>query len=198
MSKTLAVLIDGGHLRARAKKAGKDYDPVFIENVALNCAETGEEIHRVLYYDCAPFNGETKLPVSGNRKQHKASDAWLHKLAQKDLFAVRRGELKFRGYRLKTKSIPFQPTKPLTDTDFEATFEQKGVDMRIGLDMAIFASNRSTCELALITNDTDCIPAMKHVRRAGLRVILVVVPGYNPAPALLAHADQIRRISWPT
>ncbi len=70
--------------------------------------------------------------------------------------------------------------------------------MRIGLDMAIFAANRSVDELALVTNDTDCVPAMKHVRRAGLRVVLVVVPGYKPTADLLAHADLIRHIDWPT
>ncbi|MDA1314711.1 MAG: NYN domain-containing protein [Acidobacteria bacterium] len=176
MARTLAVLIDGGHLRVHAKKAGHNYDPDFIEKVALKCAEPDDEIHRALYYDCAPYIGTTKLPVSGSQKQHQRSDPWLHELARKNLFAVRRGELKFRGYRLKRSSIPFKPTRPLTDSDFEPTFEQKGVDMRIGLDMAIFASNRSVSELALITNDTDCIPAMKHVRRAGLRIILVVVP----------------------
>ena len=196
MSKSLAILIDGGHLRVYAKKGGHQYDPTFIEKVALECAEPDEEIHRVLYYDCAPFTGNTRLPVSGRRISHQASDAWLHKLAQKNLFAVRRGELKFRGYRLK--NIPFQPTRALTDSDFEPSFEQKGVDMRIGLDMAIFAANHSVDLLALITNDTDCIPAMKHVRRAGLRVVLLIVPGYKPASDLLTHSDLIRPISWPT
>jgi hypothetical protein len=58
-------------------------------------------------------------------------------LSRRDLFAVRTGVLKFRGFILKTSGIPFTPAVPLTDADFEAKFEQKGVDMRIGLDMAI-------------------------------------------------------------
>ncbi len=99
MPKTLAVLIDGGHLRVYAKKAGHVYNPEFIEKVALECAADDEDIHRVLYYDCAPYKGTTKLPVSGNEDQHRGSDAWLHELAQKNLFAVRRGTLKFRVCR---------------------------------------------------------------------------------------------------
>lgn len=69
--------------------------------------------------------------------------------------------------------------------------------MRIGLDMAIFASNKVVDVIALATNDTDCIPAMKHVRRAGLQVALVIVPGYSSVPELSAHADFNRRIDWP-
>ena len=43
--------------------------------------------------------------------------------------------------------------------------------MRIGLDMANYAANRSVTLLALVTNDTDCIPAMKYARRAGLLLL---------------------------
>jgi hypothetical protein len=38
---------------------------------------------------------------------------------------------------------------------------------------------------------------MKHARRAGLQVALIVVPGYKPAPELLAHADFQRAVPWP-
>jgi hypothetical protein len=31
-----------------------------------------------------------------------------------------------------------------------------------------------------------------------LQVALIVVPGYNPAPELLAHSDFRRNIPWPT
>ena len=196
MPKKIAVLLDGGHLRVYTRKAGYQYKPDYIEKIALACALSDEEIYRVLYYDCAPFEGIVTLPVSGTKQQFQGTDQWLHEIAQKDLFAVRRGVLKFRGYVLK--KIPFAPTGALKDADFKPTFEQKGVDMRIGLDMAIFSSNRAVEMVALATNDTDCIPAMKHARRSGIQVALVEVPGYRPAPELLAHADFRRRIAWPT
>jgi uncharacterized LabA/DUF88 family protein len=149
-------------------------------------------------YDCPPYSGEAVQPVSGNKKAFTGSDKWLHELSRKDLFAVRTGVLKFRGFILRHSRIPFTPTAPLTDEDFEAKFEQKGVDMRIGLDMATLSANHSVELIALVTNDTDCIPAMKHARRAGLQIALVVVPGYHPAPELLAHSDFRRNIAWPT
>ena len=193
---TVAIMLDGGHLRAHARRAQRDYNPDFIEQIARACAVRSETIHRVLYYDCAPFSGKVTLPVSGVTKQYTGADHWLHELARKELFAVRRGELKFRGF--VPRKIPIKPPQgQLTDEDFRARFEQKGVDMRIGLDMAVFASNRAVDLIALATNDTDCIPAMKHARIAGLQVALVVVPDCKPAPALLSHADFCRHINWP-
>jgi len=198
MTQKIAVLIDGGHLRSYTRKAKKSFVPDYIEKIAHTCALADEVIHRVLYYDCSPYQGEAVLPVSGVKKAFSGSDKWLHDLSHKDLFAIRTGVLKFRGFILRKSKIPFTPTGPLTDDDFEAKFEQKGVDMRIGLDMATLSANRSVELIALVTNDTDCIPAMKHARRAGLQIALVVVPGYQPAPELLAHSDFRRNIAWPT
>jgi uncharacterized LabA/DUF88 family protein len=198
MKQNIAVLIDGGHLRSYARKAKRLFVPDYIEKIGHACALADEVIHRILYYDCPPYEGEAIQPVSGIKKAFTGSDKWLHDLSHKDLFAVRTGVLKFRGFILKQSRIPFTPTVPLTDSDFEAKFEQKGVDMRIGLDMATLSANRSVELIALVTNDTDCIPAMKHARRAGLQIALVTVPGYRPAPELLAHSDFRRSIAWPT
>lgn len=192
MKKT-AVLLDGGHVRVNARKAGLSYNPDYIEKIAHACIAPGEELFRVLYYDCAPFEGSATLPVSGKKQQFSGSDQWLHELADKDYFAVRLGKLKFRGFIPQKAPIVGQPK----DTDFKPSFEQKGVDMRIGLDMAIFASSRAVDLIALFTNDTDCIPAMKHARRSGIQVALVVCPTCKPSSELLAHADFRRVIVWP-
>jgi uncharacterized LabA/DUF88 family protein len=189
------VLIDGGHLRVLARRAKYTYDPDYIEKVALACVEQGEErLVRILYYDCAPYNGKVKLPISGLEFEFKGSDHWLRTLAAKDLFAVRRGVLKFRGY--KPKKIPLSE-HALTDDDFKPDFEQKGVDMRIGLDIASHAAMQSVDRIILITGDTDCLPAMKHARISGLQVVLVSFPASSIAPELLWHADFERRVAWP-
>src|SRR5262245_9428440 len=103
----VAVLIDGGYLRVLAQLAKKDYKPDYIEKVAHACIEKGEQLLRVLYYDCAPYRGTVKLPVSGKDYEFSGSDHWLHQLAAKNLFAVRYGVLKFRGY--KPKKVPIAP-----------------------------------------------------------------------------------------
>ncbi len=193
----IAVMLDGGHVRVHARHAGKTYDPAYIEKIGLACAIAGETIHRIMYYDCAPYNGTAVLPVSGQSTTFTGSDAWLKTLSYKDLFSVRLGLLKFRGFVINNNRIPYTPGQPLTDADFHPEFEQKGVDMRIGIDMANLSSNRSVDLIALATNDTDCIPAMKHARRSGLQVALVTFPGYQPVPELLAHSDFRRIVAWP-
>src|SRR6266568_982474 len=101
MSKKITVLIDGGHLRSYLKKANKPIAAAYIEKIGLACALATEEIIRILYYDCALFNGTTRLPVSRTTQTHNQTTPYLHDLAQKDLFAVRHGVLKFRGYVIK-------------------------------------------------------------------------------------------------
>jgi uncharacterized LabA/DUF88 family protein len=141
--KKVPVMIDGGHLRVLARKADHKYDPDFIEKFSLSCVSEDEQLLRVLYYDCAPYTGEAKLPVSGNQEKFEGDDGWLKELASRDMIAVRRGVLKFRGY--KPRRIPIAEKK-LSDANFKPDFEQKGVDMRIGLDMATFSANRSVIE----------------------------------------------------
>lgn len=95
MSKKITILIDGGHLRIYLKAAQKPITADYIERIGLTSGLANEEIVRILYYDCALFNGTTKLPVSRAVQAHNPATPLLHDLAQKDLFAVRRGVLKF-------------------------------------------------------------------------------------------------------
>lgn len=89
----VSVLIDGGHTRVLARHAGYKYNPDYIEKIAHACIEPDETPLRFLYYDCAPFVGKAKLPVSGEEQEFTGSDAWLRVLAGKNLFAVRLGVL---------------------------------------------------------------------------------------------------------
>lgn len=177
----VALLIDGGHLKVLARLAGKQYSTDYVEQVAHACVLPNEGLMRILYYDCPPFVGQVPKPVSGNPHHFNRQDTWLQDLARRDYFAIRRGTLKFRGWKPKAIPAPAQPT----DADYSPDFEQKGVDMRIGLDVASFSENKSVQRLLLLTNDTDCVPAMKHARKAGLQVALITFPNNAPASELL-------------
>lgn len=193
----IAILIDGGFLRVVAKRGGKSYDPDFIEKFAHACSAADESIFRILYYDCAMYSGTQKLPVSGKTHTFKSNDAWLHELSHKELFAVRRGVLKFRGF--KPKKTPVNAKAKLTDGDFVPDFEQKGVDMRIGLDIASYSDNHAVDRIVLVSADTDCVPALKYGRRAGLQTVLIEPQchGIKLAPELLSHADFKRIVALP-
>lgn len=190
----VTVLMDGGFLRSEASKARKRYVVDLIEEVARSVVAEGEYPLRFMYYDCPPYRGTLRLPVSGQEQIHDPSDQWLKDLARRELFATRLGILKFRGF------IPrrvLTPDRPLQDDDFKPRFEQKGVDMRIGLDIATFSAKKSVERIILLSGDTDCVPAMKHARIEGLQIVLGQLPGHRLAAELVEHADFVRDVRWP-
>ncbi len=70
--------------------------------------------------------------------------------------------------------------------------------MRIGLDIAYYSVNGRLDRIILISGDTDCIPAMKQGRKAGIQVVLASLPNHRVAPELLEHSDYERKIAWPS
>lgn len=190
----VAVFIDGGYLRVLVKQTGFAYTPEYIEQTAHACLKKDEEsLLRVLYYDCLPYTGTLTLPVSGQTQTYRPDTRWFEDLAAKPQFAVRKGILKFRGFRLTKKRVATNPR----DEDFRPRFEQKGVDMRLGLDIAHYANTRSVDRIILISGDTDCLPAMKVARMAGLQVVLIQFPHEKLARELLWRSDFCRAIAWP-
>ena len=188
-----AIFIDGGYLRVLVRQADLQYTPDYIETIAHACLLEDEFLLRILYYDCAPYKGSPKLPISGKPSDFTGFDEWIKVLSAKPQFAVRLGVLKFRGF--VPKKIPLS-TSALSDKDFKPRFEQKGVD-RLGLDIATYSANRSVERIILITGDTDCSPAMKLARTAGLQVVLIQFPGKILARELLSHSDFQRQVEWP-
>ncbi len=190
------VLIDGGYLRAVSRQFGFDYNPEWIQKVAHKCISADQEVLlKILYYDCPPYKGKIRFPVSKKQEEREPDSRWLEDLSRRDYFAVRLGTLKFRGFSLK--QVP-PPNRSLEDADFKENYEQKGVDMRIGLDIASMCERKIAERLVLLSGDTDMVPAMKHARKAGVQVVLAELPGRNLPDALLAHADLRRKINWPS
>ena len=60
----------------------------------------------------------------------------------------------------------------LTEKDFHLDIQQKGVDMKIGLDISSLAYKRLVDQIVLIAGDSDFVPAAKHARREGIDFIL--------------------------
>jgi uncharacterized LabA/DUF88 family protein len=67
---------------------------------------------------------------------------------------------------------------------------QKGVDMRIGMDMARLALRNLVRTVVVVTADSDFVPALKFVRREGVKVILEPY-GKNGRKELRYHADIV-------
>ena len=195
--KKAALLIDGAYLRAVATKNHRldsvNYTADFIKKFALKCFDKKEEeLFRIFYYDCLPNKKPQRYPVSGREYVSTTEALWQNDLPRQKYFAVRLGgAVHFRGWR-RTR---WDQRKPPDDSDYKPNYEQKGVDMRIGLDIATFSYERTVERIILVTGDTDFIPAMKMARRSGLQVVLVQLVKLSHVWGLLPHTDIVRKIS---
>lgn len=143
-------------------------------------------LYRAFYYDAKPYLEKGHLPVSGRGIDYRKTDRARFQLAFHDNLrrtsnlAVRLGELRrdpdflweLRPKILKQLLKGERDFTELTDDDFRATFRQKAVDMRIGLDIASITLKRQADIIVLVAGDSDFVPAAKLARREGLKIIL--------------------------
>ena len=80
--------------------------------------------------------------------------------------------------------------------DLVPAIEQKGVDLRIGLDIARLALTQSVQAVVAVTGDSDLVPAFKFARREGSRVFLCHL-GHRIRRELMTHADREIRVKLP-
>ncbi|WP_200829155.1 NYN domain-containing protein [Arcanobacterium ihumii] len=113
--------------------------------------------------------------------------------------ALRRGEeLESQsGYILRPASLKaiLSGKKELSDLkehDFFLDIIQKGVDMRLGLDIASLAERGHVNQIIMISGDSDFVPAAKLARRAGIDFILDPMWS-NIANSLSEHVDGVRQ-----
>ncbi|EDP6822514.1 NYN domain-containing protein, partial [Campylobacter upsaliensis] len=56
----------------------------------------------------------------------------------------------------------------LTDKDFKLNLKQKGVDIKIALDISKLSLRKDIEKIILMIGDSDFIPAIKLARREGI------------------------------
>lgn len=78
----------------------------------------------------------------------------------------------------------------LEETDFRVDVKQKGVDMRVGLDVASLAYGHYVDQIILIAGDSDFLPAIKMARKNGLDFILDPMK-QRPKHTMVEHVDSI-------
>ncbi len=79
----------------------------------------------------------------------------------------------------------------LSDDDFRLDLRQKGVDMRIGVDIASLAYKRQISQIVLVSGDSDFVPAAKLARREGIDFVLDPMWA-TVRPDLHEHVDGMR------
>lgn len=153
---------------------------------------------RVYFYDAHPATGNLTNPIDGSRinlgsTPVHASYTSLHQALemQRD-FALRMGEATVHGWTIGSRAMRSLSKKPrkLTATDLVPNIEQKGVDLRIGLDIARLSLRDTVDAVVVMTGDSDLIPAFKFARREGVRVYLDHM-GHGVRRELKVHTDLI-------
>lgn len=79
----------------------------------------------------------------------------------------------------------------LREDDVTIDIRQKGVDMRIGVDVSSLAFKKQVDQIVLMAGDADFVPAAKQARREGIDFVLD--PMWQKIPANLnEHIDGLR------
>lgn len=203
MAHKVAILMDGGFVKKKLSQQLKRFPTV--EDVTSLAAEVmrdesmlNKELLRVYFYDAPPFEGTVENPIDHSRTnfsttvQAKQNDRLLKRLELQKNFAVRRGLLRHSGWKLGKRALDALSKKPrpLEAGDIVPDLQQKGVDMRIGLDIAWLSLKRIIESIVLVTGDSDFVPAMKVARKEGITVYLLTL-GHPVFQELKIHADIV-------
>ena len=187
----LAILVDWENVRKSLfhKAPFVDYnDPRNLLRLFRALLEPDEVLYRIFLYVSSPLKPRSSIPEELKKEWeagYRKHSAFLERISVCENIALRKGFLRFKGIGVDDAT----GKKRLI-------FEQKQVDMLIGLDIAHLSFNRLVDRILLFTADTDLIPAMKTARKNGLQVVIPVfedVPGYKVSRKIKEHADFLRR-----
>jgi uncharacterized LabA/DUF88 family protein len=165
------------------------------------------DLYRLFVYDSPPLEKRIHSPIAKRAINLAASpeaqfrNAFHRALLRKRKVALRLGRLaeKTGTWRLKQEALRRlidevgQPVV-LSDDDFALDVGQKGVDMRIGLDISAISFKKQVDRVVLIAGDADFVPAAKLARREGVDFILDPL-WLKVSDDLLEHIDGLRSTS---
>lgn len=187
-----AILVDGGFYRKRAKQLWGEHDPKAAADALfkyctrhLTERDRHHDLYRIFYYDCPPIEKQLYHPLLqrtvdfSRTPQSKWMKAFLEELKQKRKVALRLGvlddnnsEYQIRYDVLKKLCAGKIQISDLSEADFQPNIKQKGVDMKIGVDIASLAYKKQVDQIVLIAGDSDFVPAAKLARREGVDFVL--------------------------
>lgn len=196
-----AILIDGGFVRRRLGKPSapattKDIRAL-VDRICASDSLSGHELHRVYYYDAKPLEAVVNRPLRGGAVDFgkeplvARSHQLFLELARLPFFALRMGELSFNGWTLHRKVLGIDADETaIRPEHLKPQIAQKGVDMRIGMDIAALTLKSLAGIIVLVTGDSDFVPAMKFARREGAQLFLVPL-GHGVKEGMREHSDLI-------
>lgn len=146
MANRVAIFIDGAYLDYLLKGFGEPN----LDFAALARQLAGDsDILRTYYYHCPVYQGNP--PTDEESKRYAAQRQFFEHLERLPRFQVRLGRLERR-----VRGRARQPA-----------FEQKRVDILLGVDMVLLAVKQAIQEVVLVAGDSDFIPALEVAKYEG-------------------------------
>lgn len=171
----IAIFIDAAYLqkvmRNEFSSPRLDYAK-FSEKIA-----GGREILRTYYYDCLPY--QSHPPTDEEKERFGKKQKFLNALEKYRRFQVSLGRLEKRG----------------KDIDGKPIFEQKRVDILLGVDLALLSAKHQITDAALVAGDSDFLPAIQAAKPEG--VVVHLFHGPFAHRDLLQSCDETTRIDQP-
>ena len=213
---TTAILVDGGFFRMRAKPLWGEHTPEETAKALFDYCmrhlfehKKQHDLYRIFYYDCPPIRKQMYHPLThktidfSKTEQHQWMTSFLDELKKRRKVALRLGiidennsSFTIRYDALKKLCAGSLTIEQLKEADFEPDIKQKGVDMKIGVDIASLAYKHQVDQIVLISGDSDFVPAAKLARREGIDFVLD--PLNAPIkPELFEHIDGKRSCGNP-
>ncbi|KMZ50481.1 helicase [Helicobacter pylori] len=218
MSKKVAILVDGdffircykSHLKKQPSDKYEDLNPKKLaHHIHTYCLKhinqkNDEELYRIFFYDCKPLDKKvhypyTQTPLDLSKSSSYQERITLHKyLISKPCLALRLGYLdannarwvihnKEKEKKLFNRKLSIEEFQ---NNDFIYYAKQKGVDIKIGLDIATLALKKLVQKIVLISGDSDFVPASKLARVEG--IIFTLDPmGNHIREDLEEHIDYL-------
>lgn len=200
-----AILLDGGFVIKKLQQASKAKRFPSADEIEQLCTQISQhealapyELLRNYFYHASPAAGIVKNPLDGSTTNlgatpiHAQHESLLDQLEMKPHFSVRLGEAVAQEWRLGSSAMKAlsKAPRPITPNDFVPNITQKGVDLRIGLDIARLSLREMVRVIVVVTGDSDLVPAFKFARREGQKIYLKTL-GHGVRRELKAHADII-------
>ena len=140
-----------------------------------------EHLYRIFFYDCPPLKKKMHHPITHECIDFAKSDrakwrlAFHDALKEKRKVALRLGTMDDTNcaWTIRTEKTKLLYTHKITiddlvPDDYVLVTHQKGVDMRIGIDIASVSYKKQASKIVLISGDSDFVPAAKLARREGI------------------------------
>ena len=173
LSKRVAIFIDGAYLN---NVLANEFGGRRTDYGALSQRLAGEaDILRSYYYDCLPYRSNPPTPEEQTRYSGRRS--FFDALERLPRYTVRLGRLARRG----------------PDNEGAYTFEQKRVDIMLGVDMALLAAKNVIQEVILVAGDSDFVPAVIAAKTEG--VLVRLVHGRSHSTDLWTESDERVRLT---